>query len=210
MWVFCEGCYSLTHHCLFIPPPSGRTEKEAVQEAKLGSRTQPEFTRMPSRRYQRRIVEGAQDSEYCGTGPVFSWNKVNFSCWYITHEEQQRKYVWIIQFFILVIILYCTSTVFYSQLFVSRNGISLCVLHYCINSLLVFYFFFFYLIIDASETNTPQSVLLYPNTYSYFPCCHIEAFRCWIITKGRWYVCVCVCSKNTNVMLYHYLWILIL
>ncbi|KAK3853089.1 hypothetical protein Pcinc_040357, partial [Petrolisthes cinctipes] len=41
---------------------SGRTEKEAVQEAKLGSRTQPEFTRIPSRRYQRRIVEGAQDT----------------------------------------------------------------------------------------------------------------------------------------------------
>ncbi|XP_066980227.1 band 4.1-like protein 4A isoform X3 [Macrobrachium rosenbergii] len=41
---------------------SGRTEKEAVQDAKLGSRTQPEFTRMPSRRYQRRIVEGAQDT----------------------------------------------------------------------------------------------------------------------------------------------------
>ncbi|KAG7153694.1 Band 4.1-like protein 4-like [Homarus americanus] len=41
---------------------SGRTEKEAVQDAKLGSRTQPEFTRLPSRRYQRRIVEGAQDT----------------------------------------------------------------------------------------------------------------------------------------------------
>ncbi|XP_071545095.1 uncharacterized protein [Panulirus ornatus] len=41
---------------------SGRTEKEAVQDAKIGSRTQPEFTRMPSRRYQRRIVEGAQDT----------------------------------------------------------------------------------------------------------------------------------------------------
>ncbi|XP_042870433.1 serine-rich adhesin for platelets-like isoform X4 [Penaeus japonicus] len=41
---------------------SGRTEKEAAQEAKVGARTQPEFTRMPSRRYQRRIVEGAQDT----------------------------------------------------------------------------------------------------------------------------------------------------
>nr|XP_053632322.1 band 4.1-like protein 4A [Cherax quadricarinatus] len=49
---------------------SGRTEKEAVQDAKLGSRTQPEFTRMPSRRYQRRIVEGAQDKA--------------FRCWIIT------------------------------------------------------------------------------------------------------------------------------
>lgn len=45
------------------PPLSGRTEKEAAQEAKVGARTQPEFTRMPSRRYQRRIVEGAQDSK---------------------------------------------------------------------------------------------------------------------------------------------------
>ncbi|XP_071545086.1 uncharacterized protein [Panulirus ornatus] len=49
---------------------SGRTEKEAVQDAKIGSRTQPEFTRMPSRRYQRRIVEGAQDKA--------------FRCWIIT------------------------------------------------------------------------------------------------------------------------------
>lgn len=46
-----------------LPPLSGRTEKEAAQEAKVGARTQPEFTRMPSRRYQRRIVEGAQDSK---------------------------------------------------------------------------------------------------------------------------------------------------
>ncbi|KAK8379938.1 hypothetical protein O3P69_019755 [Scylla paramamosain] len=42
---------------------TGRSEKDGeVGQAKLNSRMQPEFTRMPSRRYQRRIVEGAQDT----------------------------------------------------------------------------------------------------------------------------------------------------
>ncbi|XP_050689675.1 band 4.1-like protein 4 [Eriocheir sinensis] len=42
---------------------TGRSEKDGeVGDARLGSRAQPEFSRMPSRRYQRRIVEGAQDA----------------------------------------------------------------------------------------------------------------------------------------------------
>ncbi|KAF2898763.1 hypothetical protein ILUMI_07413 [Ignelater luminosus] len=40
---------------------SGRTEKQAVRDAQLRARTPPSFTRTPSRRYQRRIVEGAND-----------------------------------------------------------------------------------------------------------------------------------------------------
>lgn len=37
-----------------------------MQEARLSSRQQPEVTRTPSRRYQRRVVEGAVDSECLG------------------------------------------------------------------------------------------------------------------------------------------------
>ncbi|KDR23084.1 Band 4.1-like protein 4, partial [Zootermopsis nevadensis] len=40
---------------------SGRTEKQAQRDAQLRMRSPPQFTRTPSRRYQRRIVEGAQD-----------------------------------------------------------------------------------------------------------------------------------------------------
>lgn len=45
--------------CLF----SGRTEKQAQRDAQLRMRSPPQFTRTPSRRYQRRIVEGAQDGK---------------------------------------------------------------------------------------------------------------------------------------------------
>ncbi|XP_021942330.1 band 4.1-like protein 4 isoform X2 [Zootermopsis nevadensis] len=41
---------------------SGRTEKQAQRDAQLRMRSPPQFTRTPSRRYQRRIVEGAQDA----------------------------------------------------------------------------------------------------------------------------------------------------
>ncbi|XP_068916245.1 band 4.1-like protein 4 isoform X2 [Tenebrio molitor] len=37
---------------------SGRTEKQAVRDAQMKVRTPPSFSRTPSRRYQRRIVEG--------------------------------------------------------------------------------------------------------------------------------------------------------
>ncbi|XP_017769983.1 PREDICTED: band 4.1-like protein 4, partial [Nicrophorus vespilloides] len=40
---------------------SGRTEKQAVRDAQIKVRTPPSFSRTPSRRYQRRIVEGAND-----------------------------------------------------------------------------------------------------------------------------------------------------
>ncbi|XP_066996312.2 band 4.1-like protein 4 isoform X3 [Anabrus simplex] len=40
---------------------SGRTEKQAQRDAQMRLRSPPQFTRTPSRRYQRRIVEGAQD-----------------------------------------------------------------------------------------------------------------------------------------------------
>ncbi|XP_063225900.1 band 4.1-like protein 4 isoform X2 [Bacillus rossius redtenbacheri] len=41
---------------------SGRTEKQAQRDAQIRLRSPPQFTRTPSRRYQRRIVEGAQDA----------------------------------------------------------------------------------------------------------------------------------------------------
>ncbi|PSN55949.1 hypothetical protein C0J52_00424, partial [Blattella germanica] len=41
---------------------SGRTEKQAQRDAQMRLRSPPQFTRTPSRRYQRRIVEGAQDT----------------------------------------------------------------------------------------------------------------------------------------------------
>lgn len=42
---------------------SGRTEKQAVQDAQMKARTPPPFTRVPSRRYQRRIIEGTIGSK---------------------------------------------------------------------------------------------------------------------------------------------------
>lgn len=50
----------------FLPftPLSGRTEKQAQRDVQLRLRSPPQFTRTPSRRYQRRIVEGAQDSKF--------------------------------------------------------------------------------------------------------------------------------------------------
>lgn len=41
---------------------SGRTEKQAQRDVQMRLRSPPQFVRTPSRRYQRRIVEGAQDS----------------------------------------------------------------------------------------------------------------------------------------------------
>ncbi|XP_059479467.1 band 4.1-like protein 4 isoform X3 [Neocloeon triangulifer] len=41
---------------------SGRTEKQAQIDAQMRIRSPPQFSRTPSRRLQRRIVEGAQDS----------------------------------------------------------------------------------------------------------------------------------------------------
>ncbi|XP_046661412.1 band 4.1-like protein 4 isoform X2 [Homalodisca vitripennis] len=41
---------------------SGRAEKISQREAQMRLRSPPQFTRTPSRRYQRRIVEGAQDA----------------------------------------------------------------------------------------------------------------------------------------------------
>ncbi|XP_054277525.1 band 4.1-like protein 4 isoform X2 [Macrosteles quadrilineatus] len=41
---------------------SGRAEKISQREAQMRLRSPPQFTRTPSRRYQRRIVEGAQDT----------------------------------------------------------------------------------------------------------------------------------------------------
>jgi FERM adjacent (FA) len=43
---------------------SGRTEKQAQIDAQMRLRSPPTFSRTPSRRYQRRIVEGALDCEY--------------------------------------------------------------------------------------------------------------------------------------------------
>jgi hypothetical protein len=48
---------------LSLHPYSGRTEKQAQRDAQLRLRSPPQFTRTPSRRYQRRIVEGAQDGK---------------------------------------------------------------------------------------------------------------------------------------------------
>ncbi|RZB39738.1 band 4.1-like protein 4 [Asbolus verrucosus] len=43
---------------IFALGSSGRTEKQAVRDAQMKVRTPPSFSRTPSRRYQRRIVEG--------------------------------------------------------------------------------------------------------------------------------------------------------
>jgi hypothetical protein len=43
---------------------SGRTEKQAQRDAQMRLRNPPQFARTPSRRYQRRIVEGAQDCKF--------------------------------------------------------------------------------------------------------------------------------------------------
>jgi len=43
---------------------SGRADKTSVRSTQLSNRSPPSFTRTPSRRYQRRIVEGASDSKY--------------------------------------------------------------------------------------------------------------------------------------------------
>lgn len=51
---------------------SGRADKSSVRSSQMSSRTPPSFTRTPSRRYQRRIVEGANDSE-CSRTRVFCY-----------------------------------------------------------------------------------------------------------------------------------------
>ncbi|VVC26176.1 Hypothetical protein CINCED_3A024797 [Cinara cedri] len=41
---------------------SGRADKSSVRSSQMSNRTPPSFTRTPSRRYQRRIIEGANDN----------------------------------------------------------------------------------------------------------------------------------------------------
>jgi len=43
---------------------SGRADKSSARSSQMSNRTPPSFTRTPSRRYQRRIVEGASDSKW--------------------------------------------------------------------------------------------------------------------------------------------------
>lgn len=57
----CLHIYKIVYVLLIYIHCSGRTEKQAVRDAQLRARTPPSFTRTPSRRYQRRIVEGAND-----------------------------------------------------------------------------------------------------------------------------------------------------
>ncbi|KAK4872267.1 hypothetical protein RN001_016391 [Aquatica leii] len=61
---------------------SGSTEKQAVRDAQLRARTPPSFTRTPSRRYQRRMLESGNDS-----AQNYETNKN-------THYQQQEiKYI---------------------------------------------------------------------------------------------------------------------
>ncbi|KAE9524940.1 hypothetical protein AGLY_014990 [Aphis glycines] len=78
----CKHLYkcSMEHHSFFRlvqvspnPPDvistrfsSGRADKSSVRSSQMSSRTPPSFTRTPSRRYQRRIVEGANDIQTFG------------------------------------------------------------------------------------------------------------------------------------------------
>ncbi|XP_025419014.1 band 4.1-like protein 4 [Sipha flava] len=78
----CKHLYkcSMEHHSFFRlvqvspnPPDvistrfsSGRADKSSVRSSQMSSRTPPSFTRTPSRRYQRRIVEGANDNQTIG------------------------------------------------------------------------------------------------------------------------------------------------
>ncbi|CAH1722693.1 unnamed protein product [Aphis gossypii] len=78
----CKHLYkcSMEHHSFFKlvqvspnPPDvistrfsSGRADKSSVRSSQMSSRTPPSFTRTPSRRYQRRIVEGANDNQTFG------------------------------------------------------------------------------------------------------------------------------------------------
>ncbi|KAF5288131.1 hypothetical protein FQA39_LY15475, partial [Lamprigera yunnana] len=61
---------------------SGSTEKQAVRDAQLRARTPPSFTRTPSRRYQRRILEGANESNQ-----NYEINKSN------NYHQQEIKYI---------------------------------------------------------------------------------------------------------------------
>ncbi|XP_015378725.1 PREDICTED: band 4.1-like protein 4 isoform X2 [Diuraphis noxia] len=78
----CKHLYkcSMEHHSFFRlvqvspnPPDvistrfsSGRADKSSVRSSQMSNRTPPSFTRTPSRRYQRRIVEGASDNQNFG------------------------------------------------------------------------------------------------------------------------------------------------
>jgi len=42
---------------------SGRTEKQAQADTQMRLRSPPQFSRTPSRRYQRRIIEGSADGK---------------------------------------------------------------------------------------------------------------------------------------------------
>ncbi|KAB0801211.1 hypothetical protein PPYR_05565 [Photinus pyralis] len=61
---------------------SGSTEKQAVRDAQLRARTPPSFTRTPSRRYQRRILDGSSD-----TTQNYDSNKMNH------YQQQEIKYI---------------------------------------------------------------------------------------------------------------------
>ncbi|XP_060854377.1 band 4.1-like protein 4 isoform X2 [Rhopalosiphum padi] len=78
----CKHLYkcSMEHHSFFRlvqvspnPPDvistrfsSGRADKSSVRSSQMSNRTPPSFIRTPSRRYQRRIVEGANDNQTFG------------------------------------------------------------------------------------------------------------------------------------------------
>ncbi|XP_060869241.1 band 4.1-like protein 4 isoform X2 [Metopolophium dirhodum] len=78
----CKHLYkcSMEHHSFFRlvqvspnPPDvistrfsSGRADKSSVRSSQMSNRTPPSFTRTPSRRYQRRIVEGSNDNQTFG------------------------------------------------------------------------------------------------------------------------------------------------
>ncbi|XP_025195589.1 band 4.1-like protein 4 isoform X3 [Melanaphis sacchari] len=78
----CKHLYkcSMEHHSFFRlvqvspnPPDvistrfsSGRADKSSVRSSQMSNRTPPSFTRTPSRRYQRRIVEGSNDNQHFG------------------------------------------------------------------------------------------------------------------------------------------------
>ncbi|KAK5639100.1 hypothetical protein RI129_011592 [Pyrocoelia pectoralis] len=61
---------------------SGSTEKQAVRDAQLRARTPPSFTRTPSRRYQRRILDGSAD-----TTQSYDTNKMSH------YQQQEIKYI---------------------------------------------------------------------------------------------------------------------
>jgi hypothetical protein len=71
----------------FLHPSSGRTEKQAQRDAQLRLRSPPQFTRTPSRRYQRRIVEGAQDSKL----QFQAFKFILASTSYLSHARERKN-----------------------------------------------------------------------------------------------------------------------